>query len=195
MDKLSRTRQNIIASSAALFNTYGYYGTSISDVLQVSGYSKGALYNAFEDKEALVKEVFKYNLNRLQTAFIQAIAKKDNARDKLCTIPMFYAEFDLEYVVPGGCPILNTALETDDAHPRLNTLVRSAFENWIAIIVGILEQGKKTGEIKPDLISRSFALYMISTIEGSIALSKTYKDSGILKQNMRLLTQHIQERI
>lgn len=47
------TKDTIIHESLRLFSVKGYFSTSISDILQAVGTSKGGLYNHFKSKEEL----------------------------------------------------------------------------------------------------------------------------------------------
>ncbi len=195
MEKRERTRNHIIWTSASVFNTYGYAGTSISDVLEVSGYSKGALYNAFKDKEDLFKAVFKYNISILQKAFREQVKNTESARARLLAIPLFYQKNIVDSLLPGGCPILNTAIEADDTNPDLNNLVKGAFDDWKNIVHEIIDKGKESGEFSKNIDAEGIAFFMIATIEGSIALAKSYKDWSIVSKNMMTLKEFMVKRI
>ncbi|MCX6235120.1 MAG: TetR/AcrR family transcriptional regulator [Bacteroidetes bacterium] len=47
----------IMDTALELFASQGYYPTSISDIAQKAGISKGLMYNYFESKEDLIKEI------------------------------------------------------------------------------------------------------------------------------------------
>ena len=66
--KAERTTQYIIETVAPIFNKLGYVGTSMSDLTEATGLTKGALYGNFENKEALAMSAFEYNSKRLLAA-------------------------------------------------------------------------------------------------------------------------------
>jgi TetR/AcrR family transcriptional repressor of nem operon len=51
--KGERTRRVIVEKAAALFNTRGYFGSSINDLMREMGLQKGGIYNHFSSKEEL----------------------------------------------------------------------------------------------------------------------------------------------
>ena len=51
------TRERILRQSGKLFNTQGYKATSLSDITEASGLTKGAIYQHFENKEKLDGEI------------------------------------------------------------------------------------------------------------------------------------------
>ena len=52
------TRQLIIDKSMGLFNIKGYQATSISDITQATGITKGAIYANFNNKEEVAIAAF-----------------------------------------------------------------------------------------------------------------------------------------
>jgi len=71
--KAERTTAYIIKTVAPVFNKHGYVGTSMSDLTEATGLTKGALYGNFENKEALALSSFEYNSKIL----LAAIDKRD----------------------------------------------------------------------------------------------------------------------
>ncbi|MDX2138327.1 MAG: TetR/AcrR family transcriptional regulator, partial [Chloroflexota bacterium] len=51
MTRALENRKRIIATTASLFNTQGYAGTSMSDVLEATGLHKGSVYLCFPSKD------------------------------------------------------------------------------------------------------------------------------------------------
>jgi AcrR family transcriptional regulator len=58
-------RAIIIETALILFAEKGYYATSIQEITKKAGISKGLLYNYFESKEALLKEIVINGFNEL----------------------------------------------------------------------------------------------------------------------------------
>lgn len=190
-EKGERTRQHFIEVSAVLFNKKGYAGTAVSEILVEAGYSKGALYRTFTDKDELSLAAFKHNLGKLQHGMVQNIQAEKSAIDKLLAIPNFYINVNLEQLVPGGCPILNTAIEVDDTNSVMNDVVKKAFLSWKNMILEIIKDGQANKEFNQELNANEMAFYIIATIEGSIALAKTFKDKRVLNSNLEQLKKHI----
>ena len=61
MKKSEKTRQFIVEKAAALFNTKGFYGTSMADIMEVTGLTKGGIYGNFKtdgaDKKGVKEEI------------------------------------------------------------------------------------------------------------------------------------------
>src|ERR1700749_360026 len=117
LSKAERTRQFIIETTAGIFNTKGYAGTSLSDLTEATGLTKGSIYGNFENKEEVALAVVDYNLNTVSEKIRQLIAKADTFHDKLMVYATVYNTNS--FVSKGGCPILNTSVEADDTNELL----------------------------------------------------------------------------
>jgi AcrR family transcriptional regulator len=62
MSKSERTKNYIIEKAAPIFNTKGFAGTSLSDLTEATGLTKGSIYGNFENKEEIAIQVFKYSI-------------------------------------------------------------------------------------------------------------------------------------
>jgi len=70
-------------------------------------------------------------------------------------------------VVPGGCPLLNTAVDSDDGNPKLRAKARQALSSWLDRLQSIAEEGQRRGEVRSDVDSEKLATLIASTLEGS----------------------------
>ncbi len=118
MTRADEHRQRIIAAAAPLFNTRGYAGTSMAHVLEATGLHKGSVYLCFPSKDDLALAVFDYSVELMVKRFQKAITQAgDQAPDQLLAFIDVYANISDGLPVVGGCPVLNAAIESDDAYP------------------------------------------------------------------------------
>ena len=172
MSKAERTRQLIVEKTAPIFNTKGFAGTSISDMTEATGLTKGSIYGNFTSKDEVALACFDHNLHKVSAAIRDEIAAQNAFRDQLLVYVRVYDNF-LKYPFPvGGCPILNTAVEADDTHPQLKNKVNDAILGWKDRLVAIIEKGKVAKEFKKDVDPEQTALTMIAMIEGAILITK-----------------------
>ena len=80
MAKGKETRQLIIQKAATIFNTKGIAATSMSDIMEVTGLSKGSLYVHFESKDDLAEDAADYSLDILIQKITAAIKKEKKAK-------------------------------------------------------------------------------------------------------------------
>lgn len=180
MTKSEKTRLFIIEKSAALFNRKGYNGTSMSDIMEATGLSKGGIYGNFKreglDKSGVKDEIaiaaFEHAVQKVYDAIKERTAVIEHTLDKLKAVVYFYRERVLDPPVEGGCPIQNTAVESDDMLPVLRERVQLAVVEWERRIMRLLEKGIEKGEVKADVDKQEFATLFIGTLEGGILLAR-----------------------
>ncbi len=191
MSKGELTRENIIRKAANLFNRKGFAGASMSELMQETGLKKGGIYNHFQTKEEISVEAFDFAVSEINNAVYAATREKQSAEAKLKTIITFYEDYALQPIISGGCPILNTAVEADDANPVLKARVKEALENWISNTARLIEKGQREGEFKPEVNSRQAAIFIISGIEGGIAMTRSLDDDSVMKTISQQLLRYV----
>jgi TetR/AcrR family transcriptional regulator, transcriptional repressor for nem operon len=193
MSKGEQTRERILAQAALLFNQQGYFGLSLSDIMRETGLEKGGIYNHFASKEQLALEAFDYAIGLLDQRLRLALAGKTNAVDRLLAFLMYFQSFaEEDPPLIGGCPILNTAIEADDAYPVLRDRARSAMDDLRSTIQRIITKGIARQEIRPDVNPDICATILIATLEGALMLSKLYQDPVHIFRAVEYITTYIQ---
>ena len=191
MGKAERTREFIVEKTAPLFNRKGYAGTSMSDMTEATGLTKGAIYSNFENKDEVALAAFDYNLARMVQR-VKALQINDTtALGKLQAYISVYRKGLFNTTLSAGCSIVNTGVEADDTHAGLKKRVGDAISSWHRSISAILHQGIRSGEIREGVDVPSFASLMIAMIEGGITVSKISGDNSYLNQSLDHLEQLI----
>lgn len=182
MSKGQETRDRIIARAAPLFNEQGYSGSSLADIMAVTGLKKGGIYNHFSGKDELALAAFDYNWGVLRARYEQALQAVGNSPTaQLFAAIEVHASFAHNPPTPGGCPLLNTAIESDDGHAPLRERVRAAMDYWRNLLKTIVANGIAQGDFKPTVDSEEIATVIISTLEGGVMLSKLYASPAYLR--------------
>jgi AcrR family transcriptional regulator len=170
MSKGELTRQRIIAEAAAIFNRRGYEGCSMQEILDATGLEKGGIYRHFASKEELAAEAFRYAISNTVKIRIEHIDEIQGATAKLRYGIRRFVEGPS--FLPGGCPLMNTAVDSDDGNPVLRRLAREAIQDWKARLSKIVEEGIKRGEIRKSVEPRRIANTIVATLEGALMISR-----------------------
>jgi TetR/AcrR family transcriptional regulator, transcriptional repressor for nem operon len=189
--KGERTRSRILQRSAALMNRHGFSSASMAAVVEASGIQKGGLYRHFESREALVGQAFGLAVTQVRARFVAALEGKLDACEQLLALLDAYEGAGTEVPLPGGCPIMNAAIESDHAHPELRELARSAMTGWHAMISAIVERGLRRRELRSALDPAEVANVFIACIEGGVMLTQLYNDERRLGAALRHLRVYI----
>ncbi|HWO74458.1 MAG TPA: TetR/AcrR family transcriptional regulator [Bacillus sp. (in: firmicutes)] len=192
MRKGEKTKQQIIMLATDVFNQKGYIGTSLTDIMNATGLKKGGIYNHFENKEELAIASFDYAIEVMTHTYAKAIEGKKSAIDQLIALISIYENIIDNPPIKGGCPILNTAVESDDTNPVLRERAQEAMQKWLKLIQFTIRKGIRKNEIQPTVEIESFSAFLTSTIEGAVMLSKLYQTNSYMKQAIKHLTESIE---
>jgi len=113
MGKSEETRRHIIEKAAVLFNQKGFHGTSIRDIMDATGLTKGGIYGNFKkegaDKKGVKEEIalaaFKYAVAAVGNEIRTRTSVIDNSIDKLKTVVYFYHN-DVKKFMPMASQLL-----------------------------------------------------------------------------------------
>jgi TetR/AcrR family transcriptional regulator, transcriptional repressor for nem operon len=191
VSKATHTRQRIIETAAIVFNQYGYAGSSISDIMQLTGLQRGGIYNHFKSKDEIALAAFDYTIELLHKTVMTEMLPKERAIDRLHALIDGFKRFSQHPNIVGGCPILNTATESDDTHPALRQRTQEAVNQIRALIGSIVELGIRQKEISANADGEEVSLVIISTIEGGMMLSKLYGNDLYLNRAAKHLHRYI----
>ncbi|MDB5004532.1 MAG: transcriptional regulator [Mucilaginibacter sp.] len=183
LSKAERTRQFIIESTAVVFNKKGYAGTSLADLTEATGLTKGSIYGNFENKEDVALAVFDYNACRTADLVDQHMAQANTFYDKLMVYTKVYSSETL--AARGGCAILNTAVEADDTNDLLKNKAAKAVLKWKKKIIDLIEGGIAAGEFKADVNVSQTAISIVALIEGGIMIGKVTGNPANLEQVLK----------
>lgn len=192
MSKAEATKAHIIEQAALLFNQKGYAGSSIADIMAATGLKKGGIYNHFKSKDEIALQAFDYAVSLIQQQVWNTVKREKNAISRLKALMQVHLDYIDNPPLTGGCPIMNTAIESDDAYPSLRDRAATAMNSWRSLIISIVQKGIKKQEVKPDVDAETVASFLISAIEGAIMMSKLYQDAVHLQRVISNLNEYIE---
>ncbi len=194
MGKGELTRQRIVTLAAPIFNQKGYAGTALSDLMRATGLEKGGIYRHFESKQELAEDAFDHAWKVAMDTRFEGTEKIPNAVERLQQIVRNFRD-RRSGLVPGGCPLLNTAVDSDDGNPQLRAKARRALRLWLERLQSIAEEGKSKGEIRSDVDSAKLGILIASTLEGSLMMSRLQRNDEPLDLACRHLDEYLETRV
>lgn len=174
--KAERTKAYIIEKTSPIFNQKGVAGTSLADITEATGLTKGAIYGNFSDKDAVAIAAFNYNVEQIFNELAAFMAQQPTYVGKLKAITHYYRARYATGRLGYGCPMANTATEADDTHPLLHAQVKERYIKWRKGIVRLVQAGIEAGELNTNIDAAKIANIMIATIQGCIVVTKATGD-------------------
>jgi AcrR family transcriptional regulator len=193
-DKGTRTRRNIIAKALQLFCVKGYYNTSINDILEATGLTKGGLYGHFASKEDLWYAVYDEALRIWREVVFQGIQSSADPLERIQTL----IENDIKnklgnHVFGGGCFFHSMLVELSGQSVAMSSHLMQGFNQLAGLLRTWLVQAEQQGLLKENLNFNEIANYIIISLNGAAALYAPGRDTAILDQTVSQLHFYIQQ--
>ncbi|UOR01474.1 TetR/AcrR family transcriptional regulator [Leucobacter allii] len=189
--KGDRTRARLAAAMLELIQTSGYSGTGVNAVIAHAEAPRGSIYFHFPDgKEGL--GVAAVDLAAQQFAGLIADAAKTAggaagaARAAIDALAVLVGGSDFRL----GCPVSVVTLEMGAESERLRQACAAAFASWIAPTAALLE-----AEGLDAAAARSLATVVVSTIEGSVIVSRATRSTEPLDAAAGIVADLIEHRV
>lgn len=185
------TREVILKKSGILFNTQGYKATSISNITDLAGFTKGAIYKHFKDKEDLERESLRHLSEQMYEKVRAVIKTEPTAGKKLRAVFRFFESYITNPPLKGGCPLLNAAIEADDSNPVLKREALKTLTVLRESLIAILDNGIQHKQLRDDLDKEFMATLIIASLEGAIMMGKLQGNDDDIKR----VTKHLDDLI
>ncbi len=159
------TRERIINSAKKLFAVQGYQKTTIADISRQAGLSEAALYDYFQGKEDLLLMIPHLWVSELLRDLDEQMFGIHGAVNKLRKYLWWYMRRVEQS--PLDAKIVYLFLKTNANF--LNTEVYANVKNFYSHLVDIFDEGRQSGELKPDLDSRAARDIFVGTMDHIIS--------------------------
>ena len=163
----AKTRERIVVSARRLFNSHGFTGVSIDEIMADAGLTRGGFYNHFNTKEELYAEV---------VTQVLACSSAKQWSERKPAGPALTREFIAAYLSQthfdnreNSCPLM--ALPSDVA--RGGEPVKRAYRQVLEYMIGNLEKGFAGPK------SRDRALAVAALCIGGMAVARAVDDAKI----------------
>ncbi len=177
------TRRNIIEKSLQLFSVKGYFNTSVSDILQATGLTKGGLYCHFKSKEEIWREVYDEAVEIWKTIVFKDMRSVTDPVERIeRTIENVLLGYLGKEVFDGGCFFVNMLVELSGQSETMGRHILKGFVGFSKQFQSWLAAAETTGLLKPGLDYREISNFIVITLNGAATLYMSSRDGAILQQ-------------
>jgi TetR/AcrR family transcriptional repressor of nem operon len=186
------TKERLLEAAQRLMLAKGYEATSVEEICQAAGVTKGSFFHYFECKEDLGKAALDaFVSSRFQAMQQAAFLKKTDPLQRVYGYVDFLVEMMKRPDVPTGCLLGNLSQELSDTRPEIRTQCAKYFDLWSEAFKRDLDKAKARYASEAAFDTRSLAEHLIAVIEGSLILSKTKQDKRVVEKNLSHYKQYL----
>ncbi|SDF43372.1 transcriptional regulator, TetR family [Lentzea fradiae] len=171
--------REVLATARRVFNETGFHGTSVDDLSRATGLSKGSLYGAFGDKDALFQRIFDdYCTSAGQDAAARVEGPDDEALNRL------HAWLRVPDGHRGslGCLLAKATAELAWENEAIAARSRTTYEILLDSCRRLVEQAQRAGHVDPAADAEALGGLVVTTHRGIEALAKAGVDPATLNR-------------
>jgi AcrR family transcriptional regulator len=186
-------KDRIVDESLKLFSLNGFWHTSVTDILEAAGTSKGGFYNHFATKEDLFFEVLERAQRIWREKTLAGLNEIDNPLEKIEQFLWNYSERYLKDTVnfPGGCIFVTFFVELDDQNPKLCAEVNKGFIGLKRMINRYLDEAKADGILADRINTEEVSELVFAGMLGSSVLYGVDRSAASLDRAMKMLIEYV----
>jgi len=159
------TKSRLLLSGEKLFSQKGYDATSISDICEMAGVSKGAFFHYFPNKEVFFLEILDRWLSDLSVKIDQYLIDTENISSGIMKMSELFGDIFKESKEKFFLflEFLRQGIKDEEILKKL----RDYFRKYKEYFTLLIEKGIKEGNFKdmdPNIVSRILISFSIGTI-------------------------------
>jgi TetR/AcrR family transcriptional regulator, transcriptional repressor for nem operon len=188
MDKKTK----ILDSAQCLMLEKGFIASTVDDICEKAGVTKGSFFYYFKDKEDLGKNVALHFACYQQ----QMIDEKCCPQDEPDPLKRIYNLLDLVYEASNnpdnkGCLIGIFSQELSETHPNIRKVCEEIFNKFIDKIKQDFALAKEKYAPKASFKPEELAEYFLATIQGSLILMRAKKDNKVIQRSVKQYKEYV----
>jgi AcrR family transcriptional regulator len=164
-ERRARSRNALLESAARSLSRYGYGNLKLEQVAREAGYTRGALYHQFKDKEDLALAVIGWVNENWMREVSQPAAREPAPVAELIALARRHAIFcrrDIARV------IMALKVEFSGQDNPVGRELQQITEGGVKRIARLINAGRRDGSIPPGPPAKTVALAWMGALEGTV---------------------------
>ncbi|GAB2630612.1 TetR/AcrR family transcriptional regulator [Kribbella swartbergensis] len=164
-ERRARTRAAILESAARGLSRYGYGNLVLEQVAADAGYTRGALYHLFKNKEELTLAVRAWIIETWDREVGDAVRQESDPVQALLTLARRHAVFCRRDIARVAVAL---RLEFSGQDHPVGNQVEENYEQLVALVAGLVKAGRRTGALPSGAPAKVVASAFVGALEGTV---------------------------
>jgi TetR/AcrR family transcriptional repressor of nem operon len=187
----SPTREKLLDAAQELMLAKGFTATSVDEVCDAAGLTKGSFFHYFESKEHLGRVVAERYCTAAQQRFEAAPFRRlEDPVDRV----LGFIDYLLERARSSmfrGCLLGTFVQELSQTHPGIRSVCAAGFEGLADFLKQDLVQAKRHAAARARWAPQGLAEHMIAVMQGAIILAKAKQDLTVVEESLGHLKEYL----
>ncbi|MGH8003502.1 MAG: TetR/AcrR family transcriptional regulator [Limisphaerales bacterium] len=190
----SETRGNLVAAAVKLMRDKGFTATSVDEICEAAGVTKGSFFHYFETKEELAKDdvdhFSKCQMQRFEAGSFNNLA---DPLDRLYGYLDYMANsIPKNPEVVKSCLIGNLTQELYLTNPEIRSVCAENFSWHNKKLQRLIEEAGRAHPPRAAVDAESLAQYFYATMQGSLIFAKAAQNTQVMLDNIEHFRNYLQ---
>lgn len=192
-----KTRTRILAEAKQLVLENGFAGTSIDQILERTGLTKGTFFYHFQNKADLALQLIEYfvqaDMEELEASLEETASLASQPRSRLLAyVQRFIDIFEVLEAPPPGCLYASYVNELEQFSTEVHQRMEEALLRWRAAIGQLLEETARAHPPRHPVNADSLADLFTVITEGAYIISKALNAPKLTAEQLRHYRQYLE---
>jgi len=184
-------KQKAIEAAQQLMTSGGYSATTVDEIINLAGVSKGSVYHAFKSKEELAITALEDYERRGWEIVANGAYVKEQDPVKRALRFVQHIEKKAPELWAHGCLLGSISMEVVDRHPALHDRIDELFAEFEDGMAKIFGPALKQRGVK-GVSAQELARHMLAVIEGGIITAKSHRKPGYLTDGIKHFRRYLE---
>lgn len=175
-ERAIQTRSQVLISAAELLSTKGYRNTSMQDVADRVGMTKGAVYFHFRTKEALAVAVVQHHYGQWPDT-VRSI--KASGLGPMDTIEEVLNRAATAFQTD---PVMQAGARLQLERPLIDTNLPQPYVDWTTLLTQLFAEAEHAGELRAGITPQAAARTLVGAFFGMQHISDTLTHRADLRE-------------
>jgi TetR/AcrR family fatty acid metabolism transcriptional regulator len=169
-------RDRILKAATQVFAQHGFYRSKIAEIAKRADVADGTIYLYFKNKDDLLISLFEEEMNKIIRDTKEEINKAEGFENKIRT----FIQVHLNLIASNKEMAEVLQIELRQSHKFMKEYMGTKLNDYLNIISGIISQGQRNGEVRPDIIpgiAKRILFGALDELSGFWVLSKNKRYS------------------
>jgi TetR/AcrR family transcriptional repressor of nem operon len=182
-DRSTATQSKLIAAATELIRRKGYIATTIDEICEQAGLTKGAFFHHYASKEELAQACLEqWDVMGAAMDAGAPFQSAGGAAARVTGYMDFYISLFDDPALLKSCLAGTTVQEVANTNPVLRDAANACFVNAATRFRKLLDAACRGSRKR--VATASLAEFWISSVQGSLILFKSSQDAGVIHRNL-----------
>lgn len=165
-----QTREQILVAARQLFTEHGYHQTSVYDLFEKAGITKGAFFHHWKSKEELALSVLEELKADFERNFFES-PRAGRGRERLKLLLFKLSELSCGGDWPHGRILALWCAELRTDEGRMGPAVHALRQRWTDLWRQALADAQREHDIRQDVSAENLSFFAVAAIFGVLMVS------------------------